>query len=174
MQRWTAVFLCWLLCLNGQVTYCADHSTKGRSVSLRWNELANYLAQGETEIILADGATVRGRTLSASADELVLEVSKSSNKRAYAKGRRAFPRAQVKSIQLSQVKGSGGRIALTAAGIFAGLGAGAVVALSQAESSGNAAAGVGVIGLIVGLGVGGYYAGKSIDQKKTTVVLLPD
>lgn len=105
----------------------------------------------------------------------MLDVSKTSDKKAYPKGRISLPKSSVLTIRLTQTKSAKGRIIGTLAGIWGGGGIAAAIAVSQPDDgSGSAIANFGALALWVGAGVGGYYVGKSFDRKTRLVKVLPD
>jgi hypothetical protein len=153
------------------------HASEGM-IKIHWSQLGTLpetgrsLGRGKAMLVLPNGAVVEGQILEVRNDELVLKVSKSSDQKAYPKGRLSIPRSAVSTIRLTQTKGSAGRIIGTLAGIFGGAGIGTVIALNNEEPGGGARAGVAA--LWVGTTLAGYYLGRSFDRKTIIIEVLPE
>ena len=172
MNQLTAVMVSVCLCAHASLAYSADKPPSGRQVEMRWGELGPFIARGRLTTVLPDGTVLQGRTLSVDLDALVINVSKSSDKRAYPKGRTSIPRGQVETLSIRRTEGKLGRILLTPAGFFGGAGL-LVLAFLGSEGSGGGERSA-ILPIWVGANVGGYYGGKSIDSKTTVIKILPD
>jgi hypothetical protein len=153
-----------------------------KQIEVRWSELGAFLEYGGSlgrgsaaMLVLPNGAIVQGQIVGVEKNELILKVSKSSDKQAYPKGRLSIPRSSVTTIRLTQTKGARGRTIGTLAGIFGGAAIGTVVAFMQPDNtSPSGGARAGVAALLVGPAIGGYYVGRSFDRKTTLIKVLPD
>ncbi len=174
MRDHIAVFLV-ILTLAG-TTLVRPASAVDEEIAISWGELGPFFAGGKivgtarAMIVLPDGAVVQGRIVTVEQDKLVLDVTSSSDKRAYPKGRTSIPRSSVSTIRVTQMKEATGRIAGTVAGIVGGAAVGAFLALENENPS--AAARAGVLALWVGTGVGGYYVGRRFDREAITVRIV--
>jgi hypothetical protein len=98
-------------------------------------------------------------------------VEKSSNRKAYPKGRFLAPRATLRAVDVVQSSTKHWRILCTALG-----GAIGYVALRAAVNSAkasNTGAEVGLGALGVGLPVAGYLIGNAADRRIVTYVIVP-
>jgi hypothetical protein len=150
-----------------------------RQIEIRWSELGAFLQGGKligggakAMLMLPNGTIVEGQIAGVEKEQIALNVSKSSDKQAYPKGRVSIPRSLVTTIRLTQTKGYG-RAFGTIAGLLGGAGLGTLVALSYDDQSASSAARAGVLGLWAGTTVGGYYVGRSLDRKTTIIRILP-
>ncbi len=151
------------------LAYSADGRPSGEQVELHWRELGPVIAQGRVTTVLPDGTALQGLLLAVNEDALVLDVKKSSDKKAHPKGRTSILRDQITTLSLRETKGIVGRTALTLAGI---LGTGGLTGPLLASESRTA--GAVVLGAVIGGGVGGYYLGRRIDHKTTLIRILPN
>ncbi len=180
MRNSAALFLIFLLVIC-QTAFSATGAVPEKQIDVRWSQLeaflkkGDFLRQGKAMLALRSGAIVEGQIQGMHSDELVLQVSKSSEKKAYPKGRLSLPRDSVLTIRLTRNKSAKGRVIGTIAGIVGGSAIAGAVALSQPDdgSAGDAAR-VGVLGLWVGTGVAGYYLGRSMDRETTLIRVLPN
>ena len=146
-------------------------SDKAGPVRLRWNELAPLIQKKRVDVTLTDGTTVRGEAITVRDDALVMDVAGSSNARVYPKGNGPIPRTSVALIRLERMRGSWGRNLGTTIGLLSGLMIGGYVTAQVANS-----AGTGIPLFLVfasGVTMTGYYAGKSLDRKVTTIRIVP-
>jgi len=143
----------------------------GKPLELKWNELSPLIAGRVVELIVPGGATVRGEVAAVREDALVLDVRQSSDAKAYPKGNAAIPRSSVTLLQVQRERGKWGRSIGTTLGVLTGLGLGGYTAAKTANSAG---AGVAIFITISGAGaVGGYFAGKALDRKTTEIRVIP-
>jgi len=131
-----------------------------------WEELQS-LTQGKTvAIVLPNGVNVKGKVLQVESDKLSLDISKTSDKAAYPKGRVSLPRNSIRTLSLSRrdVKWT---IISTAIGLGGGL-ALAVPVNTYAHNEGDGAPLV--VTLIAVLpALLGFFVGRSIDHKTVTI-----
>jgi hypothetical protein len=143
----------------------------GKPLELKWNELSPLIAGRIVELVVPGGATVRGEVAAVREDALVLDVRQSSDAKAYPKGNAAIPRTSVMLLQVQRERGKWGRSIGTTLGVITGLGLGGYTAAKTADSAG---AGVAIVVAIAGAGaVGGYFAGTALDHKTTEIRVIP-
>lgn len=169
-----AVFipLVWLLsCLP---TVAAGAVAPETQIEVHWSELSVALAGGRVALVLPDGTVLQGEAVEVKTDELLLDISKSSERRAYPKGRRWIPRSAITTVRLTKTRGVKGRIIGTIAGFAA---AGALLGAARIENLDNEVSGwvaLPLLAVAIGVPVSGYYAGRSFDRKTTLIKVLPD
>ncbi len=174
MKKLNVFLLVASLCVSPQMAFSADQPPKKGQLEMHWSELATFLAQGTTKLVLPDGTLVEGQTLAVTQDDLVLLVSKTSDRRAHPKGRLAVPRKQVTTIVRVRNKRAIGRIGLTIAGFIVGAAPAAAVTPDDGSGVGGAA-GAGVAAAVIGLPIAGYYLGrKLIDRETKTIRVIQD
>jgi hypothetical protein len=128
------------------------------------------ISGNRVEISLTEGGTVNGEAIAVREDTLVLEVSSGSGTKQYPKGSAAIPRNTIALIKLHRSRGAWGRTMGTVIGVIGGLGAGGYAA-AHMDSAGPA---VGVlIGVASATAVIGYYAGRSLDRRITVIRIVP-
>ncbi len=143
----------------------------GNVYRLQWRDLGR-LAQGwQISFTLPSGIRLKGDFVSADADELVLDIRKTSDKRAYPKGRATVPRQEITSCSILQKKGLAWRAAGTAIGGAVGtVVAIPVVAFSTSSEARTALAVGAAVGIPAGLG---YLLGWSADRRVLQVEIVP-
>ena len=82
----------------------AEVAAKTRELELRWNEIGSLIRGFELEVRLADGTKLKGEGF-IRGDEMLLDVTKTSNKAAYPRGNRAIPRQAVMTIRFAETRG---------------------------------------------------------------------
>ena len=135
-----------------------------------WAGLSVVVGQ-RVRVLMPDGARIEGKATGLEVDALAIEVAKSSNRKAYPKGRFLASRATLRAVDVVQPSTKWWRIVCTALG--GGIG---YVALRGARnaaksSSTGLAAGLGALG--VGLPVAGYLIGNAADRRIVTYVIVP-
>jgi hypothetical protein len=142
-------------------------------ISIPWSELAPRTTGKTVQLVLPDGATVQGKVRGAGSDGLLLDVSKTSDKRAHPKGIGTIPRSSVSVLQLTEYRKIG-RLAFTLGSLAA---AGALLSLGARDSSleGPLVIILPVAGAAgtAGIGVGAYYFGKAVDKRVTEIRIVP-
>ena len=143
---------------------------QSKPLELKWNELASMIVGHHVEVSLPGNGTVSGEAIAVRQDTLVIDVTKSSGPKAYSAGSAEIPRTDIGVIKLRRTSGSWGRTLGTVIGVVAGLGGGGYAA--SRTDSGGAAVGV-VVAVTSAAAVGGYYAGRSLDRRVTLIRLVP-
>lgn len=144
----------------------AAHTAPSGTLSLRWSELSPVIQGQRVAVSLADGRTVRGDVMAVRDEALVLDVTRGTSN---ADG--TVPRASVTTIRLKRTRGAWGRQLGTTLGVLSGLTISGYVTAQVADGPG---AGIPLfLGIASAITVGGYYAGKELDQKETTIQIVP-
>ena len=153
--------------------WCSGQTTlsaASKPLELKWTELASVIASHGVELDLSDGGKVSGEAISVREDTLVLDVRKSSGTKPYSKGSAEIPRGAIRLITLQRSRGTWGRTLGTTVGVVAGLGIGGYTA-AHTDSGGVAVAVL--VALTSGIAVGGYYAGRGLDRSTTRITIVP-
>jgi len=143
-------------------------------VSLKWSELGARITGRKVALVLPDGTSVQGKVRGVDPVGLLLDISKTSDKRVQPKGVHTIPRQSVSFLRLTEYRKTGRLIftagALAAAGSFLALGArdsglseGPLVVILPAVGAAGTA----------GIGVGAYYFGKAVDKRVTDIRIVP-
>lgn len=143
---------------------------QSKPLELKWNELASMIIGHHVEVSLVGNATVQGEAVAVRQDTLVIDVAKSTGPKPYSAGNAEIPRNDIGLIKLHRTRGSWGRTLGTVIGVVAGLGGGGYAA-AHTDSAG-AAVGV-LVGVTSATAVGGYYAGRSLDRRVTLIRVVP-
>jgi len=134
-----------------------------------WAGLSVVVGQ-RVRVVMPDGARIEGKATGLEVDALAIEVAKSSNRKAYPKGRFLVSRATLRAVDVVQPSTIHWRIICT--GLGGGIGYVAIRgAINEAKSSSIGAAGLGALG--VGLPVAGYVMGNAADRRIVTYVIVP-
>jgi hypothetical protein len=142
-----------------------------RPLELKWSELSSTIRGRSIELTLPEGVTVRGEVIVVREEALVVNVRKTSDKKAYPKGNAAIPRASVTVLSLKESGGHWGRKIGSGLGALSGVLAGGYVAERTASSPGSALA---IFGVIAGAAtLGGYFIGRSADTRTTLIRVVP-
>ncbi len=142
-----------------------------KPLELKWGEIQQLVIGQRVQMVLPDGATVKGEVVTVREDSLVLDVKGTSNKEAHPKGSATIPRESVKLIRLERRSGNWGRNLGTTVGAITGVFLGGWLAIEAADSGGTAVA---CLAGITALGaISGYYIGKDIDRKVTVIKIVP-
>jgi hypothetical protein len=145
-------------------------SAESKPLELKWTELSSIIASHRVELTLTGGGSVAGDAIAVREDTLVLDVKKSSGTNHYAKGNASIPRSSVTLISLQKSRGTWGRTLGTTLGVVTGLGVGGYSAAHT--NSGGVAVAV-LVSVTSGLAVIGYYAGRGLDRATTRIVIVP-
>ncbi len=104
-------------------------------------------------------------------EAIVLDIHKTSDAHAYPKGSVTIPRSSVTVLKLIETQGQWGRKMGSTLGVLTGLLVGGYTAGKTADSAGT---GLAMFGVIAGAAaVGGYYLGKSADVRETLIRVVP-
>jgi hypothetical protein len=152
---------------------CADQTgamAESKPLELKWSELAPIIGGHHVELGLSEGTTVSGEAVAVREDTLIIDVSKSSGTKQYTKGSAAIPRNSITLIKVQRNSGTWGRTLGTVVGVVAGLGTGGYAA-AHMDSAGPAIAVA--VGVTSGIAVAGYYAGRNLDRRVTLIRIVP-
>ncbi|MCX6630725.1 MAG: hypothetical protein NTW28_24175 [Candidatus Solibacter sp.] len=168
LGRW----LCYLLLATAAVATDKEHKDSGRrTFRLEWRDLNRMVRGRNIDIALPSGIQLNGRVTSVEEDALMLDVRKTSNKRAYPKGRAVVPRPEVTEFTLARKEGH----AWSAVGVSVGgsIGAGVAAGVVQVvEGDGRRALGAALaVGIPAALG---YGLGWAADHEYVNVIVVPD
>jgi hypothetical protein len=142
--------------------------TPGR---LLWSELAPVVVDRRAKTTLPDGTRIEGDVLAVRSDALVMDVTKTSNRKAHPKGQSEIPRGSLTELALIKQKGPGKLIG----GILGTVGGVALAAALIVASDGSAAVGwTSVLVVIPAVAAGGYYLGRLADRRVTRIAITPD
>jgi hypothetical protein len=138
-------------------------------VQIKWDDLSTLVGQ-KVRVVMPDGARIEGIAKAVEVDALAIEISQTSDKAAYPKGKFLVPRATLKTVDVSRptkkwrilcVSVGSGLGFLSA--IFAGASTGGFI-----NSKGLAAVfGAGA----VAAPVGGYFIGRAADRRTISYVI---
>jgi hypothetical protein len=135
------------------------------AVSLQWEDLGPLIAGREVEIVLPDGAKLKGDVFAVRHESLVLDIKKTSDKSLYPKGQNILERASVTSLLLRK-KTIRWRVIGTIAGTVLGLFAGGYVAcLSDSVALG--------LTVMTGVPIGFHVAARPVDVLVTRIDIEP-
>lgn len=135
-----------------------------------WAGLSVVVGQ-RVRVLMPDGALVEGKATGLEADALAIEVTRSSNRKAYPKGRFLVSRATLGAVDVVQSSTKHWRIICTALG--GGVGYLALRAGINLVKSSDTGAAAGFVALGVGLPVAGYFMGNAADRRIVTYVIVP-
>ncbi len=138
----------------------------GDKEELTWDELSS-LSGRTIRLTMPETAVITGKLTAVEPQGLVLQISKTTDKAAYPKGRFVVPRSAVKVLDVLS-KRKRGRVIGTIFGAWSGLSLGAYAGF-HANSAGAALATLAGVG--GGLTTLGYYLGNTADGSTTIVVV---
>jgi len=140
-----------------------------REVESSWANLSALIVSKRIALVLPGGARVEGEVVEVLPDALAMTISRTSDARANPKGAASIPRASVTTLQLLEMRPTG-RIVGTVVGAAAGIGAAiGIVLIGGIFSKDTGGKTAGIIAVIVGLPVAGFFIGRSIDRKVTLI-----
>ena len=164
--------LCYLLIATAAVGAEKDLKDSGRrTFRLEWRDLDRMARGRNIDLTLPSGIHLKGRVTSVEVDALMLDVRKTSNKRAYPKGRAVVPRPEVTQFTLARKEGHTWSAVGSSVGgsIGAGVAAGAVQLVKGDGWKATAAA------LAIGIPAAiGFGLGWSADHEYVNVIVVPD
>ena len=142
-----------------------------KPLELKWNELAGTIVGHSVEVILPDGAKIKGEAAYVRDTELVVDVTSTTDRSKHPKGNATIPREAVTTLKVERGSGSWGRGVGTTIGVLTGLTLGGYAAASVTKSAG---AGIPVfLGVATGTSVLGYKVGREMDKKMTVIKVIP-
>jgi len=133
-----------------------------------WAGLSVVVGQ-RVRVLMPDGARIEGKATGLEVDALAIEVAKSSNRKAYPKGRFLAPRATLQAVDVVQPSTKVWRIVCTALG--GAIGYVALRGTINLAKSNTGKAGLGALAL--GFPVAGYLIGNAADRRIVTYVIVP-
>src|ERR1700722_3843510 len=144
------------------------------SRELHWDQLSAFVSDRSVAVTLMDGARIEGKAIAVEPEQIVMDVRKTSDPRAHAKGRQSIPRDQAKTIVVNRPTVRW-RIVGVSVGAAAGVPVGVVAAFEKEGifSKGNSGPGV-FAAVLAGFAAGGFLIGWAADHRKTTVTVIPD
>jgi hypothetical protein len=123
------------------------------------------------QIIMPDGAAIKGETIAVREDALLVDIKHTSNTAVHPKGNALIPKAQVNLIRLERRRGSWGRNLGTVLGVLTGVVVGGYVAGTRTNS---AEAGIPVfLGIAGGVSASGYIIGRKADKQTVMIKIVP-
>ncbi len=141
--------------------------SEARAFHLKWGDLGRYIRGHRIGVELPSGIKLQGDPIAVESDQLVLDVRKTSNKRAYPKGRAIVPRPEVTRCRVFAKKSHTWRIV----GAAIGGGIGSVAAAGIAQLGGRNAAGAAALAVAVPAGLG-YLIGWAGDKGDDTIIII--
>jgi len=144
-----------------------------RQLQLKWSELGPRIEDRKVALVLPGGTYVEGKVQRVVLDGLWLRVSKTSDRQAQPKGSHLIPRPSVSMLQVTEYRKLA-RLLVTAGAIAAAAG---IVAANHPDLYEGplvvivpavAAAGM------VGVAIGGYYAGKRLDKRVIEIRIVAE
>lgn len=133
---------------------------------LKWSELSPVITGHSVQLNLNKDVTIKGKVLEVMPDAMVVDVSSSSNSKAYAKGRREIPRTSVALISLTRMNGKKGRTIGALVGVGIGIPGGWFTGHLQGAKGG-------VIGAALTVGFC-YLIGWAHDRQTIVIRILPN
>ena len=144
----------------------ADQPSK-RAFHLQWRDLDRATRGHRIALVLPSRVKLQGDVVAFEDDELVLDVRKTSNKRAYPQGRAIVPRPEITSLRVIRT-----RRLWRAVGTVVGGGVGTAVAIPVALLAGRSAAPAAALAVAVPAGLG-YLFGWAADANVVEIVVDP-
>jgi len=165
--------LCCLL-LAAAAAAGAEKDEKGsdrRTFRLEWRDLDRMVRGRNIAVTLPSGIRLKGRVTSVEEDVLMLDVAKTSNKRAYPKGRAVVPRPEVTQFTLARKEGH--TWSAVGASVGGAIGTGVAAGVVQfLEGDGRKALGAALaVGIPAAIGFG---LGWAADHEYVNVIVVPD
>jgi hypothetical protein len=135
-----------------------------------WEGLSVIIGQN-VRVVMPDSARIEGKATSVAVDALEIEISKTSNKSAYPKGKFLVARATLKAVDVVRPTKQWRIVCVSiaaAVGTLFGIGA-----VNSAKSSGFGGASAGLGAAAVGMPLLGYFIGNAADRRVITYVITP-
>ena len=153
-------------------THGTASAAREERIELKWSELGQAVAGRTVQMVLPDETSLKGPVLNVTSEVLEIQIKKTSNRKAYPKGRFSVPRSSVSVLQLRAVKGFWRAIG-TAIGAGAATGAWTpvLVSVSSLETL-KSHEGAVVFVTIAGAGAVGYVVGREADKRVTIITIV--
>ena len=144
-----------------------------RQLQLKWSELGPRVEDRKVALVVPGGTYVEGKVQRVVPDGLWLRVSKTSDHKAQPKGSHLIPRPSVSMLQVTEYRKLA-RLLVTAGAIAAA--AGIVAANHPALYEGPLVVIVPAVTAagMVGVAIGGYYAGKRLDKRVVEIHIVAE
>ena len=144
-----------------------------RQLQLKWSELGPRVEDRKVAVVLPGGTYVEGKVQRVVPDGLWLRVSKTSDHKAQPKGSHLIPRPSVSMLQVTEYRKLA-RLLVTAGAIAAA--AGIVAANHPDLYEGPTVVIVPAVTAagMVGVAIGGYYAGKRLDKRVVEIHIVAE
>src|SRR2546427_10453609 len=94
-----SVLMC-LLCIS---------PAEAASLKLKWSELAPIILEHLVKVVMPGGQEIQGQAVAVREDALVLNIEKTSDRKAFPKGQSAIPPTSLSTLQFETDRGSRGR-----------------------------------------------------------------
>lgn len=140
---------------------------------LEWGDLAGMIRDEKVSMVLPDAAHLQGRVLAVEPEALVLDITKTSDRRAHPKGHASIPRASVSVLRLTKPGGHVWQIVGGTLGSVGGLVLGALVAYGAGANNAAAVGGI-ILGSAAIGGVAGWWGGRVSDRKVIVITVVPE
>jgi hypothetical protein len=140
---------------------------------VKWDELSQLIGS-RVHVVMPDGARIQGRAAALEEDALVLDISKTSNKATYPKGKFLVPRATLKAVDVENDTKHWRIMCLAIGGALGALALDFSIAASKKDGFLRSNALEAVFGgAAVAAPVGGYFLGRAADRRTITYVITP-
>jgi hypothetical protein len=159
----------------GALLWIGQAAAWGGQATLKWAELGPRVTGKKVALVLPDGTRVEGKVRMVEAAGLRIKISKTSDRRAQPKGLQVIPRRSVSVLSVTEYRKIG-RLLVTVGAVAT------AAAISAAEIRGSGITeGIPLFALplaatvgTVGVGIGGYHAGKALDKRTTEIRVAPE
>jgi hypothetical protein len=144
-----------------------------RQLQLKWSELGPRIEDRKVALVVPGGTYIEGKVQRVEPDGLWLRISKTSDHKAQPKGSHLIPKQSVSMLRVTDYRKIGrllittGAIAVAAAIVAANypdLYEGPTVVIVPAVTAAG----------IVGVAIGGYYAGKRLDKRVVEIRIVAE
>ena len=144
-----------------------------RQLQLKWSELGPRVEDRKVALVVPGGTYVEGKVQRVVPDGLWLRVSKTSDHKAQPKGSHLIPRPSVSMLQVTEYRKLA-RLLVTAGAVAAA--AGIVAANHPDLYEGPTVVIVPAVTAagMVGVAIGGYYAGKRLDKRVVEIHIVAE
>ena len=160
------------LCAMAVFTITPGLAAERPAERVTWPEVG-FATKGATITLVDAGTEIQAKVLSVEPQALIMDVTKTSNSSAVAKGKASIARSSISTIHIRKC-GAKWR-AILGIGLPAGLmgAAGAAINAQSPAVTGQEAAGV-VFGVGAGSAVAGYLIGQKLDCHISDIIVVPE